>query len=131
MNVIDKVYSRYKYYSGNKDNIVKTLKKVLGEEKQILLAILFGSFIELESYRDIDIAIYTFKEDFTYYAKLSAKLELILKIPIDIVPLDQVSTRFRYKILTKGLIIVEKTAGLYEAILNQTYDELKYLQYFT
>ena len=125
------MYSRYKYYSGNKDNIVKTLKKILGEEKQILLAILFGSFIELESYRDIDIAIYTFKGDFTYYSKLSAKLELILKIPVDIVPLDQVSTRFRYKILTKGLIIVEKTAGLYEAILNQTYDELKYLQYFT
>jgi len=65
----------------------------------------------------------------TYYAKL----ELILKIPVDIVPLDQVSTRFRYKILTKGLIIIEKTAGLYEAILYQyqTYDELKYLQYFT
>lgn len=103
----------------------------MGEEKQILLAILFGSFIELESYHDIDIAIYTFKEDLTYYAKLSAKLELILKIPIDIVPLNQVSTKFRYKILTKGLIIVEKTAGLYEAILNQTYDELKYLQYFT
>ncbi|HDD26770.1 MAG TPA: hypothetical protein ENF75_06790 [Acidilobales archaeon] len=52
-------------------------------------------------------------------------LEEMIKIPIDVVPIDEVSARFRRYILTKGKVILEKYPGMYEALLIMTLDELR------
>jgi len=78
----------------------------------------------MDYYRDVDIAVYTVRKDLKYLAELEARLELEVGVPVDIVPIDEISTRFRYNVLTKGIVIVEKASGLYEALLNQTIDEL-------
>ena len=89
-----------------------------------MLAIVFGSFVELNSYRDVDVAIYAKSKDLEYIARRSAKLELELGIPVNVVPLDEISSKFRYNVLVNGIIVVEKISGIYEALLNQTLDEL-------
>ncbi|MCD6095144.1 MAG: nucleotidyltransferase domain-containing protein [Thermoprotei archaeon] len=116
--------SAYRYFEGNKEEVLRKLRSVLNSEEEVLLAIVFGSLVELNSYRDVDVAIYAKSKDLEYVAKLSAKLELELGVPVDVVPLDEISSKFRYNVLVNGIIVVEKISGIYEALLNQTLDEL-------
>ena len=109
-----------------KSRVITTISDYLKDVDDIILAIIFGSFIELESFRDIDIAIYTPNVDIDKIIWYSAELELTLNIPVDIIHLNTIPTAFKYYVLTKGLVIYEKYSGIYEALLNQVVDE-KYL----
>ena len=122
------MHLEYRYYRGDKEEIIKKLKEILDKEEKVLLAIAFGSFTRLDSYRDIDIAIYSLDESLEYLSRLGAKIEFELKIPVDVVPLSEIDSKFKWKILTKGLLIIEKKPGLYEALLSQTIDELELLR---
>ena len=115
------------YFSLNakeKTELINRIKKILSDDAQTLLAIVFGSFIELNSFRDIDIAVYTPNVSLKHILHLSAKLESELGVPVDIVPLNELPTKFKYNIFLNGIVIVEKRKGLYEALLSQTLDEL-------
>ncbi len=122
------MHLEYRYYRGDKEEIIKKLKEILDKAEKVLLAIAFGSFTRLDSYRDIDIAIYSLDESLEYLSRLGAKIEFELKIPVDVVPLSEIDSKFKWKILTKGLLIIEKKPGLYEALLSQTIDELELLR---
>ena len=123
---------RIKYYRLSKrerEAITARIKAILEEEEDVLLALLFGSFIELYSFRDIDIAVYTKgSEDLHKLFRLANKLEEEIGYPVDLVPLNAIPPAFRHCILTKGALLVEKEPGLYEALLLQTVDELKALK---
>jgi len=94
------------------------------------LAIVFGSLVELESFRDVDVAVYASSRELDLDAviKLSVELEERLHIPVDVVPLDAISPSFRHYILARGKVVLEKKSGLYEALLMQTLDELVVLE---
>jgi len=123
------MYSVFRYYSKPKDEVLSKLGKMLKCEGDILLAIVFGSFVELNEYRDVDLAVYTTRKDLGYLAKLSAKLELELGVPVDVVPIDEVPAELRHKILTRGIIVLERVGGIYEALLSQTLDEIYVLEH--
>jgi len=93
-------------------------------EDKVLLAIVFGSFITLESFRDIDIAVYSLDTSLNYIAKLGVKLELELGIPVDVMPIAELDPYFKRNILTKGRVILEKVFGIYEALLREAEDEI-------
>jgi len=116
--------SSYRYFDGRKNEVLGRLRGLLEEEDPILLAIIFGSFVDMDCYRDVDIAVYTVGKDLKYLAELEARLEPEVGVPVDVVPIDEISTRFRYDVLTKAIVTVEKASGLYETLLNQTIDEL-------
>ena len=109
-----------------KGKVITIISDYLKDVDDVILAIIFGSFIELESFRDIDIAIYTPNVDIDKIIWYSAELELTLNIPVDIIHLNTIPTAFKYYVLMKGLVIYEKYPGIYEALLNQVVDE-KYL----
>ncbi len=125
--------SEYRYFrlsEHEKKKILEIIREVLEQEDKVLLAIVFGSFVELESFRDVDIAVYSLDPSLDYIASLSAKLELKLDIPVDVVPLTETDAYFRYYVLTRGKIILEKVPGLYEALLRQTEDELLMIEVY-
>ncbi|MEM2795373.1 MAG: nucleotidyltransferase domain-containing protein [Thermofilaceae archaeon] len=122
----------YRYYRldpKEKEAVKKAVRKVL-EEGDVELAIIFGSFVELESFRDVDVAVYAGSRELDLDAviKLSVELEERLRIPVDVVPLDAISPSFRHYILARGKVVLEKRSGLYEALLMQTLDELAVLE---
>lgn len=119
-------FDEYRYYSGGKEEVLAKLREVLGSEEEVLLAVVFGSFVSLDSYRDVDLAVYTKRGDLGCLAVLSARLELALGVPVDVVPLDEIPPRFRYSVLTKGVVVLERVPGLYESLLSRTLDELYY-----
>jgi len=124
---------KFRYYMVSreeKEAIIAKIRKVL-EDEGVLLAVLFGSFVELDSFRDIDIAVYIRDgEDLSLIFRLANKLEEELGYPVDVVPLNTIPPRFRHYILTKGVVIVEKKPGLYESLLIQTMDEIEELKRF-
>ncbi len=124
---------KFRYYMVSreeKEAIIAKIRKVLDDEG-VLLAVLFGSFVELNSFRDIDIAVYIRDgEDLSLIFRLANKLEEELGYPVDVVPLNTIPPRFRHYILTKGVVIVEKKPGLYESLLIQTMDEIEELKRF-
>jgi len=122
---------KYVYHTMSSSERALVMNKIreMLQKESIRLAIIFGSFIELNSFRDIDIAVY-FRDEVSMdeMIKLANKLEEALGIPVDIVPLDEVEPRFRLNILRKGVVIIEEP-GVYEAILMQTLDELYILSH--
>ncbi len=122
---------RYEYYrlsDQEKEAVIGRIVEVLRNEN-IPLALVFGSFVELNSFRDIDLAVYLRDADLDYLFRLADRLEDVVGYPVNVVPLSEISPKFRYYILTKGLVIWEEYSGLYEALLMQTLDELWILEH--
>jgi predicted nucleotidyltransferase len=118
---------KLKYYvlsSEEKNTLLEKLKNIL-HSLSVELAVVFGSFVELDSFRDIDIAVYRRDTSLEDILKLGTMVEEALGYPVDIIPLDIISPRFRLHILTKGIVILEETSGLYEYLLKRSLDELK------
>jgi len=117
----------YEYFWADKrekERILDKIRDMLMHEDKVTLAIVFGSFTTLESFRDIDIAVYSLDTSLDYIAKLGAKLELELGIPVDIIPITELDPHSKRNILTRGRIILEKAPGIYEALLRKTEDEI-------
>jgi predicted nucleotidyltransferase len=120
---------RFRYYRlcrDEKEALLKKIKEFLSRY-DVDLAIVFGSFVEGEVFRDIDIAIYSHAMDIDKLLKISSELELDLGMPVDIVPLDQLNPIFRLKILRKGLVVIEKP-GIFEYLFMLTCDELEIMR---
>jgi len=118
----------YRYFrlSGEeRERVLMEIRRFLEGEEEVLLAVVFGSFVELESFRDIDVAVYSLDSSLDYIARLGAELEFKLGIPVDVVPLTELDPHFKLSILTRGRLVLEKTPGLYEALLSQAFDELQ------
>ncbi|MEM0376853.1 MAG: nucleotidyltransferase domain-containing protein [Thermofilum sp.] len=122
---------RYRYYrlSPEEKRALKEAIRSTLEGRGVELAIIFGSFTELESFRDVDVAVYARDSlDLDDAIKLAAELEERTRTPVDVVPLEKASPKLRHHILTKGEVLLEKQPGLYEALLMQTLDELATLE---
>jgi len=116
---------KYKYYSlgeEEKEAVLSRIREVL-EKHDVKLAIIFGSFLNGDVFRDIDIAIYSEKLNLDELLKLGVELELGLGIPVDLAPLDNLPPKFRLNILRRGIIITEKP-GIYEYLYMRAQDEL-------
>ena len=97
--------------SATKQKIREQIKKEINSREEIIFAYIFGSFAEIEqtsSFNDIDIAIYIDEKneinDVFYEINLSNRLEEIIKIPIDIVRLNNASDVLIYR-TTQGNLI--------------------------
>ena len=104
----DKKFKYYKIDEYNRRKIIEEIKGTLEKDDRVTLAIIFGSFIELNSFRDIDIAVYGPKIDLEDIIEISVKLEEKLKLPVDVVPMDKIALTLRYHILSRGQVILEK-----------------------
>ncbi|ADY01550.1 DNA polymerase, beta domain protein region [Vulcanisaeta moutnovskia 768-28] len=116
----------YIYHSMRREErelIISRIRDIL-REYGISLGILFGSFVELNEFRDIDIAVYGKNLDLNALLSLGTRLEEVLGMPVDVVPLINIDPKFRLSIMEHGLIILEAVDGLYEALIRETLDEL-------
>jgi len=100
-----------------RENVIKKLREILGKKKEIVLAIVFGSFVEYEKARDIDIAIYTIEkkdelESYIYADELAEELRKYLNKPIDIIVLNNVGEGILQRAL-KGIPIIVRNKRLY------------------
>jgi predicted nucleotidyltransferase len=118
--------SEFRFYR-KKEGVEEKIRQVL-EKEDVLLAVIFGSFVEMDSFRDVDVAVYSTNKNLKFYLRLGVRLEDELSLPVDVVPIDFLPAKFRHYVLTKGKVILEKQPGLYEALFLNTLDEISLLE---
>ena len=120
-------YRYYRLSPTEREGLLEKIRNIL-ERKDVELAVVFGSFVELESFRDIDIAVHGKNLELEDVLQMSAELEDVLKTPVDVVPLSTLNPKFRHHVLVKGKMIIDRRPGLYEALLIQALDEIAIME---
>lgn len=101
----------------NKKDIEQKIKEYLFNYDEILIAYLFGSFVNKEYFHDVDIAVYL-KNDFNrndfkkfpfgYESELSSNLSQLLKIKVDFIVLNNSEILFQQRVINNGKILFSK-----------------------
>jgi predicted nucleotidyltransferase len=122
-------YDKVKYYklSGEgKAEVLQKLETVFQAEDKIKLAYVFGSFIRRNSFRDIDIAVYSTPSlTFNELLDLGAKIELELGFQVDLVQLQDLNPELRLKILAEGKPVIIKSSELHNKLISQAVSEIQ------
>ena len=110
-----------------RDEIIAKIKHVLLEEKGIVFAFVFGSFLDAPSFRDIDIGIYAndIKRDyvFDYELDLSKKIADKCDLPFDIFEpkvLNFAPSAFLNNIFKNGKLLFSKNKQLLSKTIENT-----------
>ncbi len=99
----------YRLSKDEKRELIKRIKDILNEKDEIIVAIIYGSFLEGLNFRDIDVAVYVGKRinPLKYGAKLEKQLGE-LGFPFDVRLLNFAPPWFIKKVVEKGLLLLDK-----------------------
>lgn len=116
-----------------REKLIKALKNALEGEEHVVFAILHGSFLSRELFRDVDVAVWLddVKLSFYYTVDFSAKLEVELGVPVDIQVLNEAPLPFRYIVLSRGKVLFSRDESLRLKLLDlasREYFDLKQLR---
>lgn len=104
-----------KEVKGNMEEITRKIEKVLDGFQEIEFAYLFGSFLEREVCRDIDLAVYVSKdyspyEKMKFSLKIGRELEKAIKprCEFDVKILNYAPLSFQYEIIKTGKVLFSR-----------------------
>lgn len=107
----------------NKEEILDEIVAMLYERDEIVLAYVFGSFIESDTFSDIDIGVLTsgnIKSPLKYEFELEIQIEDHIGYPIDVRILKNAPLSFCQNVIRHGHIIIERDANLTADFMGQT-----------
>jgi len=79
------------------------LKDALRRDRRVLIAVAFGSVLSSEHVRDVDIGLVTHPPlTLKELLVLAGRLELLIGVPVDLVPITEVPPKLQYKMLASG-----------------------------
>ena len=104
------------------EEIKEILKQTLHRQPEIMFAYLHGSILSSVSARDIDAAVFLYPEAYIRLAEngqlsiglaipLEMELEKHLSKKVDVQVLNNAPLSFKYRIVTQGLVIVDKDSN--------------------
>jgi len=108
-----------------KEVLIKKLRDELSKRREVVLAVVFGSFLKDYPFRDIDVAVYAvpLEDSLDYKLRLEDELEKVIGYPIDIAVLNEAPPWFVKKVLEEGRPIVVKQPLLLEKLYLKAVDE--------
>lgn len=99
-----------------KDNIIKDIVSALTKYDKIVLAYVFGSFIQSDNFSDIDLAVLIKKETLAvsldFELNLEIALEDIVYYPVDVRVLNYAPLSFCENVIRHGRVVLERDANL-------------------
>ncbi len=115
----------YRLDTSEKQRILSIIARELMGRDEVLVAVVYGGFIEYSSFRDIDVGVYTnyripYRKSHVYEDSLSEDLTKRTGYPVDARLLDYAPTWFCFKVFDRGVVIVEKRDCL-ASILKSRY----------
>jgi len=104
---------KFRYYSlpnVEKDIILIKLREIIKTEDEVLFAYVHGGFIERNSFRDIDLALWIkdLNKSLYYMTVFSVILSNKISIPVDIQVLNEAPLPFKYNVFMRGALIYSK-----------------------
>ena len=126
------IRERFRFYelsSSDKRKVIEKLKKALEKHEEILLAVIYGSFLKDVPFRDVDVAVYVKQkvDPLNYKFELDDELSEALKYPVDTKILNEAPAWFTLKVLEEGEILVERVLGLVEKLYMKALDEKNFI----
>ena len=102
---------------------------MLKRYKEVLLAIIYGSFLKDYPFRDIDIALYIDQniDPLGYKFLLEKELSEKIRYPIDVKILNYAPAWFVLEVFRSGRILLDKL-GIAEKIYKKALDEVTSLE---
>lgn len=101
------------------------IKDFFASEEEVLFVYLFGSIINKDTFRDIDIAVYMkTMPDLISRGKLQATLDRLLTDNVDLTILNELPAQnpaFAYEIMTKGTLLLNKNPDLHTRFKSKVY----------
>lgn len=99
-----------------KGEILAKIRNLLEAQPEISFAYVHGSFLEQETFGDIDLAVYLSPvpagSGIYYELALESALEELIRYPVDLRILNEAPLSFKYSVLRNGTRIFEKDEGL-------------------
>jgi predicted nucleotidyltransferase len=124
-----------KEVKGGIEKITKKIEKILNRFQEIEFAYLFGSFLERDGFRDIDIALYVSKnyspyEVMKFSLKIGRELEKAIKprCEFDVKILNYAPLALQYEVIKTGRVVFCKDEAKrirYEAHILSSYLDYK------
>ncbi|RLI04610.1 nucleotidyltransferase domain-containing protein [Candidatus Bathyarchaeota archaeon] len=113
-----------KYHEIAVDMVAEKLRKTLSTISEVKIAVLFGSALRREFVRDVDVGVYLDPSfELKDLVKLANLLEDVLRIPVDVVPLEKAPTKLALKALLEGVRLVVKDKKLFWLLVTQALSE--------
>jgi len=108
-----------------KEELIEKLRDELSRRGEVVLAVVFGSFLKDYPFRDADVAVYVVGVgDFLdYKLGLEEELEKVANYPVDVAVLNDAPPWFVKKVLKEGRPIVVKQPLLLEKLYLKAIDE--------
>lgn len=109
--------------------------QVLAACPEVVLAFLFGSFLDEPWFRDVDFGVVVDpsrvppEAEFDLAARLAADLELRLHLPVDVVILNRAPVALRHRAV-QGQVLVNKDPELCDRLRETTWREYADLEPF-
>jgi uncharacterized protein YutE (UPF0331/DUF86 family)/predicted nucleotidyltransferase len=121
-------FRRFQVKPEERLNLLDRLKDLLTEIDSIVFAYVHGSFVEANSFRDVDVAVWVEDPDnaIRYAVDVSARLGAELGIPTDVHVLNRAPLPFRYHVYTRGKLLLSRDDNLrlgeFDETLRQYFD---------
>ena len=122
----------YRLSHEKKQELIKKIRGFLNKYDEILLAVIYGSFIRSESIRDIDIAVFTrykipYNKVEEFEDTLSRAIEEEVGLPIDLKIIDYAPPWFHIKALD-GIVVLEKSSAMVARLKFKARQEINDIQ---
>ncbi len=93
---------------GGKDKIIEKIASFLSERDEVVFAYIYGSFLEMLPFRDIDVALYlkevVNKKLIDYTLELTLKIERMINLPVDVHILNSAPFNYQYNVIRGKLL---------------------------
>ena len=114
------------YFEIDLDRVVEITRRVLEKLDFVEIAVLFGSALRRKIVRDIDIGVVlNTKPSLSLINEIASTLESELRVPVDIVILNEAPPLLRFKALIEGVKITVKDVAKYHYMITETFMELE------
>ena len=118
------------YYRISLEELVPRLRDFFRDRREILLAAVFGSAVRRRLVRDLDLAIlFRGKPGLMDLCRLTAELEDLTGIPIDLGPLDRAPPTVVLKALREGRMVFMRNRRIYSELLKKAVAEVMDLRF--
>lgn len=94
-----------------KANIRSTLKKYFSGQEEVVFSYLFGSFVNGDDYRDVDLGIYTEQVELLGLGTMHSEISDLINCEFDLIFLNDIPRKnpvLAYEVVTKGELLTNR-----------------------
>ncbi len=126
---------RFRYYRipmNRRFKLIDKIRDIISSNQNVKLAVVYGSFLDQDLFRDVDIAVYTGLrvapgEAYFFQDELSKKIGEEVGVKVDVRLIDYAPPWFKLKALS-GLLLLEREYGLRSRLKFKASQELRDLE---